>query len=1049
VSQRGGDRPRRTRTIPPPLAPPFPRAVPTWVGRGAELARAADLFERETLHLVYGVGGVGKSEFVYRLFDEVRERPAWTVAPAVLVGVRPGMAAEHVVAALRVNAGPRRARIQLQSTGAATLDDDLAEAARVLDAAPVMVFLDDVHNLEPEAAARVLGFLSRHVRTSRIVAASRIEIPLPPGTPPPAVHRLGPLDEGATADLVARLAERLGVAPPDAAAVFARSGGSPFYVARDVAGDPDRAAGGLDQTLRELPDAARALVAALAVARTPLAPGDVAELAGDEPLRELGRRFLVDGLRDQVLVHDLVRDASHRIASRRERAAAHRRMADLYRGRAEKDGRYAPADAGDVVEAVHHLTAAGDAEEAWELVQGAYRPVAAAGLDHLLLDDLRTLGGAVAGAREAIALMTARILIRRSLIAEAADVLAGLADRGDEASPRWLLLAGEVAERRGRLVEAQALFRRAQAVAATPAERLQAALELADAASLRGQNDEAREVLAAARVEHEPLAPRDRGRWGWSQTLSYIIEERFAEAAAEARAAAEALEGGGHEDLEVLLALLEVLARAELDDVAGASALLDRGVARATAVGALREHVTALYRGVLAYFAGDLDAADAALDHAFAYLTDHADAVQASIAGYYRVRAHIARGQIMRALELAARMTRLATAAELGTLAPHGRIAQAEALLAAGRPDEARALIESGLAAPRVCDQARWRGHTMLARAAAADGDLAAARRHLADAAAAGPIGSPELAEVAAVARARGAAHDLEVAAIELAGGDLRRAADAADRARRHFAAAGRRGQEARATIALAAARTGLAAGPGPDLDAALALVDAAQALAEATGYRRVLARCAMVRAAIFGRRGDDPRPALAAPTDPSYPEGRAQLAARAALDGARLDEDDVPPGVRANLAALGLVAGPRHRVTMRGAARVIGDAELEAVRAEHAIVIEPARAVIAVRVAGEVRLDRGRALLCELLAALVEAQGAVVSPEALFRRVWGGPEYHALRHRNTLYVALRRLRQSLRDLCGDDQEIVETAAGGWRVADPIDAVVIRPADAD
>ena len=85
-------RPRRTRTIPPPLAPPFPRAVPTWVGREAELARAVGLFERETLHLVYGVGGVGKSEFVFRLFDEARERPDWTIAPAVLVSVRAGMA---------------------------------------------------------------------------------------------------------------------------------------------------------------------------------------------------------------------------------------------------------------------------------------------------------------------------------------------------------------------------------------------------------------------------------------------------------------------------------------------------------------------------------------------------------------------------------------------------------------------------------------------------------------------------------------------------------------------------------------------------------------------------------------------------------------------------------------------------------------------------------------------------------------------------------------------------------------------------------------------
>ncbi len=56
-------RPRRSKTIPPAIhsaaARPFPRAVPTYVGRDAELARALELLDRETLHLVYGVGGVG------------------------------------------------------------------------------------------------------------------------------------------------------------------------------------------------------------------------------------------------------------------------------------------------------------------------------------------------------------------------------------------------------------------------------------------------------------------------------------------------------------------------------------------------------------------------------------------------------------------------------------------------------------------------------------------------------------------------------------------------------------------------------------------------------------------------------------------------------------------------------------------------------------------------------------------------------------------------------------------------------------------------------
>jgi hypothetical protein len=154
----------------------------------------------------------------------------------------------------------------------------------------------------------------------------------------------------------------------------------------------------------------------------------------------------------------------------------------------------------------------------------------------------------------------------------------------------------------------------------------------------------------------------------------------------------------------------------------------------------------------------------------------------------------------------------------------------------------------------------------------------------------------------------------------------------------------------------------------------------------------------------------------------------------------------DVPPGVRAVLSSLGLVAGARHRVTTRAGSRVVVDAELERVRAGHVIIVEPSRAAITVTMpGGELRIDRGRPLACELLAALVEAQGQPVTAEQLFLGVWGGHEYHPLRHRNTVYVAVKRLRQTLRALLDDDRELIETTAAGWRLIDGLDTALIRP----
>ena len=150
-----------------------------------------------------------------------------------------------------------------------------------------------------------------------------------------------------------------------------------------------------------------------------------------------------------------------------------------------------------------------------------------------------------------------------------------------------------------------------------------------------------------------------------------------------------------------------------------------------------------------------------------------------------------------------------------------------------------------------------------------------------------------------------------------------------------------------------------------------------------------------------------------------------------------------VPPGLRALVQRLGLSAGPRYRMADRAGAHTINEQDVEHQRRRRELMVEPARAMITVR-GGE--SESGRPLTCELLARLIEAQGQVVAADALFRDVWGGRDYHPLRHRNTVYVAVRRLRQTLRKLLGE-RHVIETAAGGWRMADDIDAASIRPMD--
>jgi DNA-binding winged helix-turn-helix (wHTH) protein len=77
----------------------------------------------------------------------------------------------------------------------------------------------------------------------------------------------------------------------------------------------------------------------------------------------------------------------------------------------------------------------------------------------------------------------------------------------------------------------------------------------------------------------------------------------------------------------------------------------------------------------------------------------------------------------------------------------------------------------------------------------------------------------------------------------------------------------------------------------------------------------------------------------------------------------------------------------------------------------------------------------KGRPVTCALLACLIDADGEPVPADILYCTVWGTEQYHPLRHRNTLYSAINRLRRVLTDVGGDGAgELVETLPSGWRL---------------
>lgn len=1017
--------------------PPFPRPVSGFVGREAELSRARTLLSREALFLIYGVAGIGKSEFVYKLVEEARSLGPLRRAPALVLSARAGQRCDHLVAILRSRLGAADAE------PAAGLADDLSAVVKALEARPTLVFIDDAHNLETEALGESLGYLGRHVARSRIFVASRLELLLPPDTPPPAVCRLKPLGFEAVAAMVAGLGETLGFDPPDAASIFNRSGGSPFYVRRELADTryvPRRGDDSLVASLRALDPPLRHALLLTRLVRGRLGP---AELGGGDALWELSRRFLVDVDRGVVIVHDLVGEALLRESTPDELSAARRDAARLLLRRAEAapPGRSAELSV-DVVEAVRLLSAAGDAAAAWGALEGWHRPLVRAGLDHIALEFLPALGAALPEHRRAIGLRAAQTLVRHARIAEARAALDELVAfepvlAGD---PAFLRAQAQIELRLGAPTRAAALLERAFVEAREPDERAQAAIALANVRSRLGEGREARRVLA--RAAGWPRARDDEARMGKARALSFLLGGRFREAgAAAARAAAGLPEGSQAEGVaRAQLAILEIVARCGCDEVDRAVALLKLVQRHEAATSTLPTPARLFCEGVVQYARGHLVEARASLGRAHERLSARGDALLAAAASRYLGLTLVGLGDDEGAQAAARATAQHVTAGGLRCAAPHVALLTARAHLQALRPRDAEAALAPLLAEGEPARPwALARAQALFAHALGLRGEAEAARAALDRAAA-------FVRQDGSEARRR----ELELTAAEvlLLCGDAVGAWVRAEAAQAYYEACGRRHPQAQAALLRSAALVALAgalshesaereppglraAGDRPDDasggdegDAAAVLGEAeaqlvlAQELAGQHGY--ALPWAPLVASALGKRRGEGRRAAsdrgLAGAGVALELPGLALL--RRLLDPPS-PEAAAPPGSPRHMAEPGASGTPERAPDL---------------------VVDLRRNVI--YAPGAAPQVSGRPLLCALLAHLT-SEGGGQSAEHLFYEVWGGREYHPLRHRNTIHVAIMRLRRVLHDLM-PGREIVETTPQGWRLAPDVSRLVLR-----
>ncbi len=501
---------------------------------------------------------------------------------------------------------------------------------------------------------------------------------------------------------------------------------------------------------------------------------------------------------------------------------------------------------------------------------------------------------------------------------------------------------------------------------------------------------------------------------------SYLLEDRYTLALGWVRRARRAIRRsrpvtsgrGGTES--VALDLIEAVAALGLDRVDLVRAIAREAAARPRT---LSDVVTPFLDAALACHGGDFDRCVSLADQLLPALERRGDRIAASIVARCACRAAVRLGLYRRAEGYLRPLRELATAGGCRSLVT---------------------IVETETA--RLCD---------------ARGDAERARHHLTlalshapraafvrvDAALAGVPGAIRPSVIA------GAPHVLPAyIALRDAEQGLRCGAsmprshvvDAAATAHQWYASVGAEHEASRALLALGEAR----ARSGDVVRAAAALTRAAD-IAEAFHYRPLLIATELVRAHLADRSGDLPAyvRAMAKARRLASPHlvdaALASACLRVGLDAAANPREAAGPWTDL-VGRLGLDRPGLRLVSLRRSLFLTDEGE----PIDEVLDLQVDVITGKVTAAEQVVDLSARRQLIRLLEVLTDAGEAGISLEHLYLEVWQGREYHPLKHRTTVHVALTRLRAALGPLVAD-LSLIEQHEGGYRIA-PSCAVALR-----
>ncbi len=454
-----------------------PRAPSLFVGRERELAQVERGLAQVPVAVICGLAGVGKSSLAYAVAS------AWT-GPTAHVAAR-GPSVGAVLDELR------------RALGAAPdlLGDDARAAAlaAALDERGALAVIDDLHLLGADDQARLLAAVGARLERGRLVATSRERPASAQGYDRVEIH-LGGLPERDARALWAALDELRGPAGGFARA-FAASGGNPFHLRRNHAGDPS-GPDPLVAAIAALPADAARLLAVIALAGAPLGADELAAIAGREPrplLTVLRRALLVDLDGDGApLLHELVRAAARAALPAGAEPELHGRLAAALAAR---------RDPAAIVATVRHWLAAAQPERARLHLVATGKVLLDVGASR----EVATLTAELGATRDReLGALRARALARLLDVPEGEKALrAALAARPPSGSE--LAALGTLALCAGRFEDARlALARAAADTEATPSTRS----AIAGLAAVRRFHTES---LAAAMTDLAAAAETARG----------------------------------------------------------------------------------------------------------------------------------------------------------------------------------------------------------------------------------------------------------------------------------------------------------------------------------------------------------------------------------------------------------------------------------------------------------------------------------------------------------------------------------------------------------